>query len=493
MDVWTEPTAAHCSHIFCSECIDQGIKNKKECPLCKSPILSRRHLMPMQSLANLVEEFHKFKKKFDQSLSIASSCNNTCKSETIRSENPSSSMGSTYEELCSLYPDPLKDNDVKTPTSSKAGSSNAKRNSVTNIYSSGATSGGRKRRFIRNRSSSSVSDGNTSDSSTSSVGSAVIRVEDEDVDENTLKRTHEDITEFENELNIKKLRLSQIEDLLSDLNGTYGVFGFSFEKFPVLTSLVNSLEGSVMSVSTGVKSNSASQMSDSSNITPPIKKRALRQKSKNIVICGTNLDSTQKKLLDEACKYLGAKVVSDMSADVTHLVASIDEERLARRTIKYCIGVVRGLWIVGPEWLSAVISNKGHVDEENYCALGDVVIKKNAPLMGRESIEAGLPLLFSGKRIYFFGTFDAASKSPSKKELTDLVTQGGGVVSNQIVKKLARKSKYENMIIAGNDLTQDEAETIENETGLKCVQSKWLLDCVSQFKVLDTDDFVFFK
>ncbi|KAF0977008.1 hypothetical protein FDP41_003661 [Naegleria fowleri] len=514
LEVWKEPTATHCSHLFCYDCIEQGMKIKKECPLCKTPILTKRHLMPMQSLANLVEEFHKFKRKFDQSMEQFGSNTNTKHPSTCTFETTTpSSMGNTYEELCSMYPDPTKAVSSSSTTTNKTPANTGRKSTANNIYGSGTTAAttssntvttGKKRRFHRKGSSniSQPQDGNVSDSSTASIEAIIIPSDDFMEDDSV----HDQIQRIDEQLTAKRMKLSQLEELLSDLNETYGVFGFSHERYPFLSSFVQndiipvtSTISASVSTAAGILQHlqhvnmqttaTQSQHSQATLGSQSSKRTSHRNsKAKRLCLCGTNLTTDAKEKLEKAAKYLGGEVRNEFTDEVTHLVSLLDENRLARRTIKYCVAVVSGVWIVGTEWLDAVLKAKCHVNEEDFCALGDVTIKYNSPAEARKSIANGNNRLFFNYRVHFHGTFSAKSKNPSKKELTDLVTFGGGTIHGTMFKRV-KKSKYENVIIADNDVTREEADKIEQETGHRPVTCKWLLDSVSYLKIMDQQSY----
>ena len=477
MDVWTEPTATHCSHIYCYECIEEGMKTKKECPLCKTPILSKRDLMPMQSLANLIEAFHSLKKKFNQTIELQPS---SPKRQVVSDNIPNSTTGNTYEELCSMYPDPTKlaanNIEFKTP---KPTQPNRKSN-TNNIYGSSSTSTTltRKRKFTRSKpSSSSEQDGNISDSSTTAI-----------IDASSGSRSKEALSKVDSDLSAKRLKLSQIEDLLSDLSDIYGVFGFSNEKFPFLTTFTSNFQPSELvppSVSTAISQQTNSQTSSSTTG----RKRISRSKLKKLCLIGSNLNGDTKKKLDLAAKVLGADVVTEFTHEVTHLITTLDDNRYSRRTIKYCIGVVSGVWIVGVDWIEKVISSNSHIDELEYCALGDSNVKYDSCKVARERLANGDTRLFSGYRFYFMGKFDPKAKNPTKKELTELVEFGGGTVSQTAFKKPQRKSKYDNIVIGDNEITIENAAKVERETGHTVICTKFLLDCVSWMKIVDRDDY----
>jgi hypothetical protein len=52
------------------------------------------------------------------------------------------------------------------------------------------------------------------------------------------------------------------------------------------------------------------------------------------------------------------------------------------------------------------------------------------------------------------------------------------------------KSLNKNIIsIVSQDIMRNVLQDIEQSHGIKCVEYKWLLDCVSQFKILNKEDY----
>ncbi|CEI91524.1 hypothetical protein RMCBS344292_05810 [Rhizopus microsporus] len=107
--------------------------------------------------------------------------------------------------------------------------------------------------------------------------------------------------------------------------------------------------------------------------------------------------------------------------DVTHIITSVDNKRLCKRTFKYLQGVLEGKWIVTPayRWLP----------EDAYEVKGDHVTGiTQAPFKGRERVQQDKEPLFNGMKFYFFGDFTGKH---SKNDLLLLCRAGGGKILNR--------------------------------------------------------------
>lgn len=67
---------------------------------------------------------------------------------------------------------------------------------------------------------------------------------------------------------------------------------------------------------------------------------------RHYVLLGTGLDATQKKKLKKFAEKQQATIVDQFSSQVTHVITPIDKAGLARRTLKYAMGVVCGCWLI---------------------------------------------------------------------------------------------------------------------------------------------------
>ena len=72
----------------------------------------------------------------------------------------------------------------------------------------------------------------------------------------------------------------------------------------------------------------------------------VREDSRNIVILGTGLKSDMIQQLYLTSQFLGAKIVSEFSEEVSHIVTCVDTQKRTKRTIKYFFGLMHKKWIL---------------------------------------------------------------------------------------------------------------------------------------------------
>lgn len=207
------------------------------------------------------------------------------------------------------------------------------------------------------------------------------------------------------------------------------------------------------------------------------KKRKIERETSEIeevILLTTNLDKEEIKKLKSKIKKLKGKVVKEYTPKVTHIITTVNEDNIARRTLKYSIGIVSGKWIVNYDWIKDSVE-KGHwLYEENYEVKGDHVCK-DGPYKGRNNRNE----LFKNVKVYLLGTFE--SPNPSKKELTLLIENGGG----KVVKEIEKDCK----IVIDRSRMRDEIDQIKKDYSQNPISFTWLLDCTSYYKLIDFKDY----
>ncbi|XP_045108067.1 BRCA1-associated RING domain protein 1-like [Portunus trituberculatus] len=148
-----------------------------------------------------------------------------------------------------------------------------------------------------------------------------------------------------------------------------------------------------------------------------------------MVLLGAGLSRQQTKKLETLARMLRAKLMTEYSPEVTHVVADCTPERLAStRTAKYMMGVVAGKWIVTHAWMDECLKIEAAVSPADYEVLGcgpAPDTSPGAPALGRRNSEKMRPGLFSGCHMFLWGTFPGSN---GKKEVEGLVRAGGGSV-----------------------------------------------------------------
>ncbi|KAI4368069.1 hypothetical protein MLD38_016673 [Melastoma candidum] len=112
---------------------------------------------------------------------------------------------------------------------------------------------------------------------------------------------------------------------------------------------------------------------------------------------------------------------------VPHVIASQDENRACKRTLKVLMVILEGRWILSIDWIQACIEAKAYVGEEYEISLGAHGMKDVPRLwLGRLTVLNKKPKLFEGREIYFteyfvpsysgtFRTWQLLQEEPSSK------------------------------------------------------------------------------
>lgn len=227
------------------------------------------------------------------------------------------------------------------------------------------------------------------------------------------------------------------------------------------------------------------------------------------VLLGTGLDAQKTRKLRRLASKHGGKVVSDFTSNVTHVVTP-DENHTARRTLKFMLGLLNGLWIVNFAWVTSCLDAGKYVSEEPFEISSDTV-GKGGPAKGRKS--AGGKALFEGYSFYLHGSFQAPS--PSKDDLKTLITTAGGTFLSRsppspkkATAKRGRKKKSTEPdepsappVAAGADdgrtvvlcdvgCSAKQAKEAQQMCARRPVSVLWLLDSISHFKPQALESYV---
>ncbi|XP_078656243.1 uncharacterized protein LOC144902593 [Branchiostoma floridae x Branchiostoma belcheri] len=221
-----------------------------------------------------------------------------------------------------------------------------------------------------------------------------------------------------------------------------------------------------------------------------------------VVALATGLDNKQREALEQCMLVLDGKVVKTFSDQVTHLVTACDEAGHCSRTIKYLRGVLTGKWIVSFKWVSACLEKQQCVPEGPYEVLGTAAKPgSTGASKGRINKEQQLPGLFDGCHFFLHGKFQ--SPTPPRKELLELIADGGGGVLTREPKPdsdcLQASTTVAYHACKDSDLAhcshfilydQKSAKTPPRvRTAKLCtVPVSWLMDCVTVFSLMELPD-----
>ncbi|XP_793413.3 BRCA1-associated RING domain protein 1 [Strongylocentrotus purpuratus] len=238
---------------------------------------------------------------------------------------------------------------------------------------------------------------------------------------------------------------------------------------------------------------------NNSPVRTPVTAPSQHLQDRHVVLLGTGLKAREKMALQTCSDLLQGRVVDEFSPEVTHLVAACEEDGQCLRTMKYMQAVLAGRWVVSFKWVKECIKLEERVEEVEYEIPGTSADpESNTARRGRENVQKQFPGLFDGCHFYFSGTFK--HPTPPKPELIQLIKLGGGTILN-------RQPKPDDDVIQVSTVVPYHARTesqyascayyvVYDHLGKRAPSSirtqkvctipvYWLLDCVSQFTLLD--------
>jgi hypothetical protein len=204
----------------------------------------------------------------------------------------------------------------------------------------------------------------------------------------------------------------------------------------------------------------------------------------------------KKKMLEQilVLSYsVGGVLVNEWKDNVTHLIVQADDNNNSQRTLKYLFAIIMGIWIVDYSWITLSLSSGSWLDESEFEVKGDPVISNGAPKFSRElkvsrELERKKRInLF--ENLNFFFAYPKNTILPSKEELEKLILIAGGVLLEKAPKppnSLQETMKSStHVIVDKTTCTQEQTKLLFLTTGRLPINYLWILDSISNFKVLD--------
>ncbi|BBH10156.1 hypothetical protein Prudu_022858, partial [Prunus dulcis] len=122
--------------------------------------------------------------------------------------------------------------------------------------------------------------------------------------------------------------------------------------------------------------------------------------AKEWILCPSGLSSEEKLLLIKFAKMNGGTVSKIWRPEVTHVIAAVDEDGAYVRTLKTCMAILAGRWILKIDWVKACMEAMHHVDEPYEVSLDNYGCH-DGPKTGRLRALNKDPKLFNGLSFYF--------------------------------------------------------------------------------------------
>ncbi|KAM9973526.1 hypothetical protein ACTFIW_010626 [Dictyostelium discoideum] len=227
------------------------------------------------------------------------------------------------------------------------------------------------------------------------------------------------------------------------------------------------------------------------NISSPLNKSKIELP----IIIATGLTGLMQLHIHSLCSAIGGKLVTEFNDQVTHVVCSTldgdgGKDNLAKRTIKYQMGIGRGgLWLVSFDWILESLNENQWVNESEFEIQGDS-IGLGSPLKSRQQ-------LFETKRLFYGQSFYLAGEfqSPSRQEIISVIKSSGGIVLDQLPPKpqnLNEMLQSTCTVICHpllSSIDQSLIQTIYLSTKHIPISFSWIFDSISKYKLLPKDNY----
>lgn len=165
----------------------------------------------------------------------------------------------------------------------------------------------------------------------------------------------------------------------------------------------------------------------------------------------------------------------------------VDENSLAKRTIKYLKGLAVGAYIVDSSWVNDSVAARSWVDETKYMVVGDSTNGVTGAAVA--SREAGMTRLLDGLSVSIVGDFSTFG-NPSVDDVMELAELGGAeILELEEYSSSQVRDRIQWFILAPYDMSLEASQQLHRRFRVSIISVSWLLDSISSYKLQELDPY----
>lgn len=193
----------------------------------------------------------------------------------------------------------------------------------------------------------------------------------------------------------------------------------------------------------------------------------------NMVLVCSGLSTGDRKTFDDFIQKFGIRQKPCVDNQVTHLVANVNVQNCADRTLKFLQAITNRCWIVNLNWVRDCLRHGKLIKPDGF----EVSDLNNEPGPQRARLSEKNSKLFGGFEISLSGTFAGLKKD----DLTALLVSEGAKIVRSVHSMSFNKKGL--VVMDANCPQKKEAERHFKAYQLPTVTSDWVLDSISSFNV----------